>query len=241
MTYTTLQGQYGAAAMMLAAAGLSCSVPRAYQSPRTTPRGEISHSIAFETGQGFYEMEDREQDALVAPEGQNPATYTLRVGLAERWEAAGSAGLGLWASEVKWNFLRSVVLDAALAPRVQYFEPLVFGGSPGRLLTISFPLPLGLNVNRELSLIAAPTLAYAAGYEAIESHEEEEGATIPPAEHQRGLVGALALDLEARPYSRLAFHPGVTLYRNFVSGEVRWQVGIAVNFGRLPGYGDVPP
>jgi hypothetical protein len=177
--------------------------------------------------------------ALVAPEGQNPATYTLRVGIDERWEAAGSAGLGLWASEVKWNFLRSAVLDAALAPRVQYFEPLVFSGSPGRQVMISFPVPLGLNVNREVSLIAAPTVAYAAGYVPAETTEDSE--VLSPAQHQRGLVGALAFDLQARPHSRIAFHPGVTVYRNLVSGEVRWQFGIAVNFGRLPGYGDVPP
>jgi len=225
--------------LLLGLCTAACSVPRAYQSPRTTPRGLISHSLAVEAGQGFFEQDEREEETLTAPEGHNPATYTIRVGLAERWEAAGSAGLGLWASEVKWNFLRTVPIDAAVAPRAQYYEPLVFDGEPRTLLTLSLPAPVGFNVSREFSIIATPALAYAAGRRP--GTTDEDTTTTAPTMMERALVGALAVDLQLRPHSRLAFQPGVTMLRRFDNGEVRWQVGVAFNFGRLPFYGDVPP
>jgi len=223
---------------MLSAA--ACALPRAYQSPRTTARGQISHSLAFEVGQGFFQDDEREEETLLAPEGQNLATYTLRVGLAERWEVGGSAGLSLWASEVKWNFLRSVLIDAAIAPRAQYFEPLSFSGDePRTVVTLSLPAPVGFNVDRVLSFVTTPALAYAAGQRPANGPEDPGMAT--PKLSDRALVGALAFDLQLRPHSRLAFQPGVTVYRRLDNGETRWQAGFAINFGKLPFYGDVPP
>lgn len=207
----------------LGVCALSCSLPRAYQSPRTTPPGRLSHSLAFELGQGFFEKRQREQEPLIAPEGQNPAVYSLRVGLAERWEASGSIGSLLLASEVKWNFLRSERFDAALAPRAQYFEPLVFDGSTRPLVTLSVPAPLALNVNREVSVVGSPLIAYGAS-----------GS-------ERGLLAGAGLDLQLRSSSRLAVQPGVTAYRRLSSGETRLQFGIAVGWGRMPFYGDVAP
>ncbi len=223
----------------MGAAALACSVPRAYQSPRTTPPGQISHSLAFEIGQGFFQDTDREEETLIAPEGYSPATYTLRVGLAERWEVAGSFGSLLLASEVKWNFLRSELVDAALAPRAQYYEPLVFSGPTRELVTLSLPLPIALNWNRELTLIASPTFAYAAGKR--DAASDVEGETIEPAHHEHDFLAGGGLDLQLRANSKLAFQPGVTFYRRLSNGELRWQFGIAFSWGRMPYYGDVPP
>ena len=66
-------------------------------------------------------------------------------------------------------------------------------------------------------------------------------STVAPTISERGLVGTLAFDLQLRPHSRLAFQPGVTMYRRLDNGQTRWQVGVAFKFGKLPFYGDVPP
>jgi hypothetical protein len=219
--------------------GLACSVPRAYQSPRTTPPGQISHSLAFDVGQGFFEEDRREEEILIAPEGQNPAVYTMRVGLAERWEVAGSLGTLLLATELKWNFLRSPSWDAALAPRAQYYEPLAFSGDTRTLLTLSLPVPIAFNVSREVSFIASPALAYAAGQ--TPGERDEEFGPRSPARGDHGLVAAAALDVQLRATSRLAFQPGVTVYRRLPQRELRWQLGVAFGWGRMPFYGDVPP
>jgi hypothetical protein len=218
-------------------------MPRSYQTPRTTPPRRLSHAIALELGHAFFQDDAHNEDALIGPDNPMPLSYTLRAGLVERWEVAASAGAGLYASEVKWNFLRSRWFDAAVAPRTQFLEPFVFEGQPGRSVGLSLPAPMALNVNREVSFIVSPAIAYVAGSRSrpLLLEEVAETSELRNAPQERAAVALLGLDLDVRASSRLSLHPGVTLLRRLDNGDERFQFGVSIGWGRMPFYGDVPP
>ena len=219
-------GSAGGVLLLFGAA--ACGVPRPYSTPRTTPAGRISHSVAVEASDAAFGKQN--EDELVAPEGWlGPGTYTLRVGVFERWEAAASVGTLLLAGEVKFNFLRSRFVDAAAAPRVQYYQPLF---DDAELTTLSLPVLWGINVTRRVTFIAVPTLAYAYSRGLVTYDAETD--TNEPAENEQGAVAALATDVSLRCTPGFAIQPGFTLFRALSRDDYRWQIGLGFNFGALP-------
>lgn len=175
---------------------------------------------------------EQNTDPLVAPDGYvGPGTYTMRVGLSERWDAAASVGMLLVGGEAKYNFLRSRVVDAAAVPRAQYYQPVSYSGAS--LTTVSFGVPWGVNVTPWMTFIAAPALAYAYGH--VPASYDADTDTRDPSEHEQGAVAALGTDVGLRLTNGLAIQPGFTLYRPLARDEYRWQVGLGFNFGALPG------
>ena len=216
--------------MVLLLGVVACGVPRAYSTPRTTPEGRLSHSIAVEAGDTVFS--DQEDDELAAPDGYLPGSYTMRLGLSERWDAAASVGTLLLAGEVKYNFLRSRFVDAAAAPRAQYYQPWTGTGDNRSMVTLSLPVPLGLNVTRRITFIAVPALAYAHSH--TPATYDAETDTDEPSKNEQGVVAALATDLSLRLTNGFAIQPGFTLYRPLSRDDYRWQVGLGFNFGALP-------
>jgi hypothetical protein len=161
-----------------------------------------------------------------------PAYHAMRLGLFDRLDVSASVGTLLLAGEVKWNFLRSALADAAIAPRVQYYQPLTSSAAGARLVTLALPALWGINISREISLILVPTLVYADSH--LPSEYNSATDMQGPAENEHDFVGALASDINLRVTDRFAVQPGFTLYRPLTRDVYRWQLGLAFNFGALP-------
>lgn len=219
----------GLATVLLSVVG--CGVPRAYDTPRTTPVGKLSHSVVVEVGDSFFGR-DKDDHALVAPDGYLPAYYSMRLGIFDRLDVSASLGTLLLAGEMKWNFLRSSLVDAAIAPRAQYYQPLSTSAAGAGLVTLSLPALWGINISRRVSLILVPALIYADSHRPSEYNSTTD--MQDPAEDEHGLVGALGSDINLRLADRFAIQPGFTLYRPLAEDVYRWQFGLAFNFGSLP-------
>lgn len=216
---------------MATVGAVACGVPRPYSTPRTTPAGKISHSFAQQLGDTAFDL-SQPRDELAAPDGYpGPATYTMRVGLSDRWDAAATMALLLVGGELKYNFVRSRFVDAAVAPRAQYYQPLRMHGM-SRLTTLSLPVPLGINVTRRLTFVAEPALTYADAH--TPSSRDVETEELKPAQDEQGFVGSFGTDLSVRLTPRIALQPGFTLFRPLAREDYRWQIGIGFNFGALP-------
>src|SRR6478736_2620588 len=105
-----------------------CPNPNTYGTPRTTPVGKISHTIAME---GFrYSVDDTKNggtkgDATLP----NFPTYQLRVGVLDTLDiGARLSNMSSLGADVKWNFLKSDVFDLAIDPG---FQVLHIGSNSG--------------------------------------------------------------------------------------------------------------
>src|SRR5690606_6869743 len=131
-----------------------CPNPNTYGTPRTVAPGKVSHSVAAEwVGWRF---EARHIDETGEPVPGEPAvteagsiivppTYMLRLGISEQvdigFRAANMTSIG---GDVKFNFLRSEVVDLAVDPGIQW----MFVGFS--VYHVHVPLLVGINLSESV-------------------------------------------------------------------------------------------
>ncbi|MCA9586377.1 MAG: hypothetical protein KC657_13555 [Myxococcales bacterium] len=221
-----------AAAVALSALG--CPNPNTYATPRTTPAGKVSHSIALEgvnlsgdvtTENVATRTTQTKRESVTLP---TLPSYTLRVGLASRADLAFKiTNLTMLGLDVKWNFVRTRYFDVAIAPGAQ----AAFSNA-GYIAYLHGPLLLGVNAGDSVSFVASPGVTY------LTTGVSGNGSTLESLT-QTALFGRLGLGINLRVSKSFALQPEVTGLQSFEAGQVRFiTFGLGFNFSNLPRYGD---
>lgn len=190
-----------------------CPNPNNYQTPRTTPEGQLQHVVALE---GVYlQAGDFTTAAPTLP------SYHLRYGLGERVDFGARlinfTSLGI---DAKYNFYRSQKVDLAVAPMVQYFNVNGVNG-----FYFNLPLLAGFNVSDNLTLVATPGFTQAA----VVGGEASNAAVSAP-------IARLGFGVDIRTSSGFSLMPEITAMRLFNDeGGTFVIAGVGFKFGRLPG------
>lgn len=210
-----------------------CPNPNTYGTPRTTPKGKVSHTIAAE-GFGFaYDDPDSETSAS----GTAPTlpTYQLRYGLTDELDfGARVANLTSLGGDVKWNFVRSPRFDVAIDPGVQWYR-VTINESDLNVVYLHGPLLLGVNVAEPVSIVLSPGVTYALVSGSVETTDGRDTATTSD-----GILGRLGVGFDFRISEGFALHPEVTFMKSFRDdGALMYMLGLGFNFGKLPSFADV--
>jgi hypothetical protein len=236
---------WGGAACGLLATG--CPNPNVYGTPRTTPKGKISHTIAAETvGYRVDLNEDYEQyeeaESSIDPNVTVPTmpTYILRVGAADRldfgFRAANAAtSLGF---DFKWNLVRSPVFDFALDPMLQWAFAL-------DITHLHFPLLFGINASESFSVVLTPGIIY--GYSDDLDEIDNDLSRVMGTD---GFSARFGAGFNIRISPRFAIQPELTLIRSLedhsdseFDSVLMYVFGVGFNIANLPDFSDVdaPP
>lgn len=231
----------GACALGLLAAG--CPSPNLYTTPRTIPKGRVSHTIAAEAVGYRVDVDEpdseRYDNVLDTASWSSPTvpTYILRVGLAERLDfafrvnALSSVGL-----DAKFNFVRSPVFDLAIDPMLQW--------SFLDVTHLHLPLVAGFNASENVTIVLTPGVIY--GYSDYD-FDEDVGGDIARVMAADGLYARAGLGLNIRISPKFAIQPEVTVIRaledpgpdsNFDS-VFMYVFGVGFNLMNLPDFADV--
>jgi len=178
-------------------------------------------------------------------------TYTMRVGLVDRldfgFRVANFSSIG---GDIKWNFIKSEVIDLAIDPSIQYYH---LGGSSSSssdpvleewsadILRLNGVLLVGINAGKTLTLMPTLGVAYTealGSYRGVTSLEIAQGSS--------GVAARIGLGLNIRASAKFAVQPEVTVLRPLQSRAdegVIYVIGVGFNIGKLPIYDEeaAPP
>lgn len=225
---------------MLAVAGAAfacgCPNPSTYGTPRTVEPGTASHTISIEMvgiagarGQDF---------SPVVP------SYTMRLGLAPRLDIGiRAANFSSGAVDLKWNFLRSKVLDIALAPGGQWLYDRLNGV---HYVSAYLPVIFGYNLGYDATIVLVPGFGLQAASRPIAP-----AACVGPARPPTCLAGGemtrllggttpvvrMGIGFNWRMFRDFAVQPELTVMRQFPDYDA-WIVnaGLGISFMHLPRY-----
>jgi hypothetical protein len=216
-----------------------CPDPNIYGTPRTTPVGKLSHTLAIQGAS--YRFDNTKQvggvkDDMTMP---LPPSYQLRIGVLDTLDigirVAYASSLG---ADVKWNFVKTDVFDMAVDPGIQawfYDACSIDGGSDGQVYG-NLPLLVGINVNDSVSVVPTVGITYGCA-----SRETLFGKSPSDAANTRGVMLRGGLGIEFRVSPKVGLHPELTLLRYLGSDSkpaISWVVfGLGFNFGALPQWG----
>ncbi len=222
-----------------------CPNPNVYGTPRTTPVGKVSHTVAAEAFGIAFDSETidpntgevtKERVTATVP---MPPTYQIRVGVADRVDVAGRiSNMSSIGGDVKWNFYRTPAFDAAIAPGFQWFSVSTSAGDSSastNVVYVNGPLLLGLNVSEEVSFVLTPGVTYSISDTVVDADDASSGATA------HGIWGRAGFGINFRLTEGFAMQPEVTLMKNLSDDEVGsllYVMGLGFNFGRLPSFAD---
>lgn len=240
-------GGRGTALGLVMASGLAatgCPNANTYGTARTTPKGEISHSISAEGfgAQVEYarvdsngQTQEDEADVFVPL----PPSYHLRVGASDSvdlgFHVYNMSSLGF---DGKVNVLKGRV-DLALDPGVQWYRYSFGSGNDERtsvnVVYLHGPLLIDFNVNETLSFVVTPGVEYA-----YVSSDVDGDGELDVAVGSEGVFARFGLGIDLRASKKFALHPEVTVFRNFRDETaLLYMAGIGFNFGALPSFADV--
>lgn len=214
-----------------------CPNPNTYGTPRTTPVGKISHTIAAE---GIsYSVDDTKHGGL-AGNATVPTlpTYQLRIGALDTLDiGARISNLSSFGADVKWNFIKSDVFDMAIDPGFQ----LLHASTGGVAYTESYvhaPLILGINAADTVTIVPTVGVTYGFSSATVSGDGASAAASID------GLMFRGGLGFNFRISPKFAMQPEVTYLKWLNKAEdpdISWVVfGLGFNFGNLPTYGAKP-
>lgn len=217
------------------AAGLAltgCPNPNTYGTPRTTPKGKVSHTIAAE-GFGF-KFDDPETEAAVSAIVPTFPSYQLRYGITDQLDfGARVANLTSLGGDLKWNFVRSPMFDVAIDPGFQWYQ-LSINETSLNVVYLHGPVLLGINVAEPVSIVLSPGVTYALASGTVETTDDREAATT-----NDGIMGRLGVGFDFRINEGFALHPEVTFMKSFRDdGMLLYMLGLGINFGKLPSFAD---
>ncbi len=215
----------GAAVLLVVAAPAlaGCPSPNSYATPRTTPAGELSHTIAAE-GVGVVTSGDNVFIPTIP-------TYQLRIGVVDSADiGVRVSNLSTFGAEVKWNPIRGP-FDLALAPG---FQAGYIGISDVNAFIgyTNVPLILGVNVNEWFSVV--PTAGVSFVFASVDDASSTDAASTGS-----GVLGRGGLGFNFRVSKDFAIHPEVTALLNPDQDGVFFSYGVGFNLGALPNFDDM--
>lgn len=221
-----------------------CPNANTYGTARTTPKGEISHSISAEGFGAQVEYTRVDSTGQTREDKANvfvplPPSYHLRVGASDSvdlgFHVYNMSSLGF---DGKVNLLKGRV-DLALDPGVQWYRYSYSVGSEDRtsvnVVYLHGPLLIDFNVNQTLSFVVTPGVEYA-----YVSSDVDGDGELDVAVGSDGVFARMGLGIDIRASKKFAVHPEVTVFRNFrEETALLYMAGIGFNFGNLPSFDDV--
>ena len=225
-----------ASAGALAVLCTGCPDPNVYGTPRTTPVGRLSHTVAVQSAN--YSLDDTKPGSAVSDRTTTllPPSYQLRIGVLDTLDIGVHVALATsLGADVKWNFVKTDVFDMAVAPSVQafYYDSCSpDGGSHGQVYG-NLPLLFGFNVSDSVSIVPTAGITYGCPSRVtLFGNSPAGGADI------RGVMLRGGLGVEFRVTPKLGLHPELTSLRYAGSGSkpaISWLVfGLGLNLGALP-------
>jgi len=218
-----------------------CPNPNIYGTPRTTPAGKISHSIAAEAI-GF------KTDSGGATFPTAP-TYTLRIGATDNLDiGVRIANLSTLGVDGKFNFLKTRSFDMAVDPGAQFFYFSSSASSSDGTSSSSasimgtylhLPLLFGINLGSSVTLVPTAGIMYGmiSGSSSASSGSSSDSVK---ADANTGVIGRFGLGVNLRILNGFAMQPEFTVMKPFKEGSsgYLYLAGLGFNFGALPGYED---
>jgi hypothetical protein len=210
-----------------------CPNPNTYGTPRTTPKGKVAHTVAAE-GFGF-SYDDPESDTAVSGTLPTFPTYQLRYGISDEFDfGARIANFTSLGGDVKWNFVRSEIIDVAIDPGFQWYN-ITIGSSSTNVVYLHGPLMVGLNVAEPFSIVLTPGVTYGFASSSLESEDDRDAAATAD-----GVMGRVGVGFDFRLSEGFAIHPEITFMKSFRDdGLLLYTFGLGFNFGKLPSFADV--
>ena len=224
-----------------------CPNPQTYGTPRTTPAGKVTHTIAPEamtvkgtsstsqtdpiTGQEQSIEEDVSVTVPLFP------TYQLRIGASDSVDIGIKvANLSSLGTDVKINPIRGT-FDLAIDPGFQWFG-INAGSESFNVFYGHLPLMLGFNFSRDTSLVLTPGVVYSWASATTDAGGEDSLLT------SSGVAGRLGIGFEYRASSSFAIHPEVTTIRGLTgdfgdNGGTIIVFGFGFNIANIPDYSDI--
>jgi hypothetical protein len=237
-----LAGLLGLCMVMLT----GCPNPNIYGTPRTTPKGEISHTVAAEaiSFQGESEStttttingqttttKTKEQVSVTLPVFP---TYQLRYGVAEEVDLGFSVRNGSsLGADVKYNPVKSKSFDLAIDPGFQFFR-ISSSGAEGTSASVTvaylhLPLLLGVNLSESTSFVFTP------GGVVVLASGSASGSGSDSAASSSGFLARMGVGLNIRISKGFALQPEVTAMRQLQdTSATLYMAGLGFNFGKLP-------
>ncbi len=209
-----------------------CPNPNTYGTPRTTPKGKISHTLAAE-GYGF-SYDDPDNDISGSATVPTLPTYQLRYGIVDEVDfGARVANMTSLGADVKWNFVRSPVVDLAVDPGVQYYN-ITINDSSTHVLYLHGPVLVGVNIAEPVSVVLSPGVTYGVVSTTLETTEDDDVASTSD-----GVMARLGVGFDFRVSRSFALHPEITFMKSFRDdGLLLYTFGLGLNFGSLPSFAD---
>ncbi|MDW8247731.1 MAG: hypothetical protein RMJ98_00320 [Myxococcales bacterium] len=225
-----------------------CPNPNVYGTPRTTAKGEISHTVAAEalSIRGESTMTSTTTDASGQPVTRTTKedvsvtvptfpTYQIRYGVGDEVDLGFSVrNLSSLGADVKYNPVRGKSLDLAIDPGFQFFR-LSSTASDGSSASVNvaylhLPLLLGLNLGSSATLVLTP-----GGVVALASGSASNTSGRDSVASSSGFLARFGLGLNLRISPSFALQPEVTAMRQLsdTKGTI-FLAGLGFNFGKLP-------
>lgn len=222
------------ALLMCLALLVGCASPNLYATPRTTPAGGFSHTVAAEG------VAVGSRDWKLPPGVPTLPTYQLRHGLGDTVDVGLRVANALtFGADLKWNPIRGAI-DFAVAPGVETSP----AGDDGPWVRGRLPLILGENVSDSVSLVQMVGIHASAGRAA---GQPGRGGSLPldgaeaRAQSDPPLGGEASLGINIHASDGFALQPEVGLLFVPWSEEYFLSFGLGFNFGDLPSFGGEKP
>jgi hypothetical protein len=220
-----------------------CPSPNLYSTPRTIPKGKVSHTIAAE-GVGYRvslkDPDEGDYDNVIDDASWSSPTiptYILRVGLADRLDFAfrvnALTSVGL---DTKFNFVRSSTFDLAIDPMVQWAFAL-------DVTHLHLPLVVGFNASEDLSVVLTPGVIY--GYSDYD-FEDDIGGDLARVMAADGLYARAGIGVNVRISPKFALQPELSVIRSLedpgpnssFDSVYMYVFGVGFNLANLPNFAD---
>jgi hypothetical protein len=209
-------------ASTIACAGLmlGCPNPNTYGTPRTIPKGAITHTLALE---GVYISSKAPAVSLGLP---TLPSYHLRYGVSDNIDIGASVrNLSTLGADMKWNFVRGD-FDLALNPGLQYVGIASDKGS-AHIFYLHAPVLAGFNLSDDFSIVANLGIVGAVGA-VTGTISGNNGASAGT-----GLLGRAGFGLNIRTSKDFAIQPEVSFMRRFDDSNAIFGVfGLGFTFGK---------
>ncbi len=231
------------AAVALACLLCGCPNPNTYTTPRTLDPGKVQWQIAPEVIGVSYNTTTASTSTSGAATTQNATaslvvpmvpTFGARVGMVDGFDMGFRLqNLDSLAVDGKIRLLKGT-FDIAVDPGVQGFYAVANNVGFG-VFYLHLPVLLGLNVSKNVSIVASPGVVYDAATTSVNG-----GSGVSGSATATGLWGRLGLGVDIRTSKTLAIHPEITAMQqiNGVDALV-WVAGLGFNIGAQPDYSDL--
>lgn len=220
-----------------------CPNPNLYTTPRTLDPGKVQWQLAPEVIGVSYNTTTPTTTSTGAATTQTTTasavlpmvpTFGARVGMVDGFDMGFRLqNLDSLAVDGKIRLLKGT-FDIAIDPGAQGFYANVNNVSFG-VVYLHLPVLLGLNVSKNVSIVASPGIVYD-----VATASDNSGSGVTGAATATGVFGRLGLGVDIRTGKSLAIHPEITAMQQINGSDALiWVGGLGFNIGAQPDYSDL--